>query len=55
MKNGLPVNPVLYKMVVLITCFLLVMLYNKSKAHNPMQSFNNDFAKQQYAVLGNGF
>ncbi len=31
MKNGLPVNPLLFKMVVLITCFMLVMLYNKSK------------------------
>ncbi len=31
MKNGLPVNPVLFKMVVLITCFMLVMFYNKSQ------------------------
>ncbi len=32
MKNGLPINPLLFKMIVLVTCFMLVMLYNKSKA-----------------------
>ncbi|MEN9569016.1 MAG: hypothetical protein RL172_247 [Bacteroidota bacterium] len=32
MKNGLHINPVLFKMVILVTCFMLVMLYNKSKA-----------------------
>lgn len=32
MKNGLQINPMLFKMVVLVTCFMLVMLYNKSKA-----------------------
>jgi hypothetical protein len=32
MKNGLPINPMLFKMMVLLTCFMLVMLYNKSKA-----------------------
>lgn len=31
MKNGLHMNPLLFKMVVLVTCFMLVMLYNKSK------------------------
>ena len=31
MKNGLHFNPLLFKMVVLVTCFMLVMLYNKSK------------------------
>ncbi len=31
MKNGLHINPLLFKMVVLITCFMLAMLYNKSK------------------------
>lgn len=31
MKNGLHFNPVLFKMVLLVTCFMLVMLYNKSK------------------------
>lgn len=32
MKNGLHINPVLFKMIVLVTCFMLTMLYNKSKA-----------------------
>ncbi len=32
MKNGLHMNPLLFKMVVLVTCIMLVMLYNKSKA-----------------------
>ncbi len=32
MKNGLHFNPMLFKMAVLVTCFMLVMLYNKSKA-----------------------
>ncbi len=32
MKNGMHINPVLFKMVVLVTCFMLVMVYNKSKA-----------------------
>ena len=32
MKNGLQMNPMLFKMVLLVTCFMLVMLYNKSKA-----------------------
>jgi hypothetical protein len=32
MKNGLHINPLLFKMVVLVTCFMLVMFYNKSKA-----------------------
>jgi len=32
MKNGLHFNPLIFKMVVLVTCFMLVMLYNKSKA-----------------------
>jgi hypothetical protein len=31
MKNGLPINPLLFKMIVLVTCFMLVMFYNKSK------------------------
>ena len=31
MKNGLHMNPLLFKIVVLVTCFMLVMLYNKSK------------------------
>ncbi|MFT3681329.1 MAG: hypothetical protein QM791_13715 [Ferruginibacter sp.] len=32
MKNGLHMNPLLFKMVVLVTCVMLTMLYNKSKA-----------------------
>jgi len=32
MKNGLHMNPLLFKMVALVTCIMLVMLYNKSKA-----------------------
>ena len=32
MKNGLHINPLLFKMMVLLTCFMLVMLHNKSKA-----------------------
>ena len=31
MKNGLHINPLLLKMVLLVTCFMLVMFYNKSK------------------------
>lgn len=31
MKNGLHMNPLLFKMVVLVTCLMLVMFYNKSK------------------------
>lgn len=34
MKNGLHINPLLFKMVVLVTCFMLVMFYNKSKGAN---------------------
>ncbi len=32
MKNGLQMNPMLFKMMILVTCFMMVMLYNKSKA-----------------------
>lgn len=32
MKNSLHSNPLLVKTIVLVTCFMLVMLYNKSKA-----------------------
>lgn len=32
MKNGLQFNPMLFKAVILVTCFMLVMFYNKSKA-----------------------
>jgi len=32
MKNGLHMNPMLFKMIILVACFMMVMLYNKSKA-----------------------
>ena len=32
MKNNLHTNPLLFKLLVLITCFMLVILYNKSQA-----------------------
>ena len=31
MKNNLHSNPIIFKMIVLVTCFMLVMLYNKAK------------------------
>jgi hypothetical protein len=36
MKNGLHINPLMLKAVVLLTCFMLVMLYNKTKAQAPV-------------------
>jgi hypothetical protein len=36
MKNGLHTNPMLFKAAILITCFMLVMFYNKAKAHGPV-------------------
>jgi hypothetical protein len=39
MKNGLQTNPVMFKMILLVTCFMLAMLYNKSKAATTQQSF----------------
>lgn len=38
MKNGLQMNPMVFKMMVLVTCFMLVMLYNKSKAADIRQT-----------------
>ncbi len=38
MKNGLQTNPVMFKMIVLVTCFMLAMLYNKSKAAVPQST-----------------
>lgn len=32
MKNNLQTNPLLFKLLVLITCFMLVIFYNQSKA-----------------------
>ena len=32
MKNSLHISPILLRMVLLVTCFMLVIMYNKSKA-----------------------
>lgn len=32
MKNSFHGNPLMFKIVILLTCFMLVMVYNKSKA-----------------------
>ena len=32
MKNNLHTNPLIFKLLVLVTCFMLVILYNKSQA-----------------------
>ncbi len=32
MKNDLQSNPALFKIVILFTCFMLVLLYNRTKA-----------------------
>jgi hypothetical protein len=37
MKNGLHINPLMLKAVVLLTCFMLVMFYNKAKAQAPAE------------------
>lgn len=37
MKNGLHLNPIMLKAVVLLTCFMLVMIYNKAKAQTQVQ------------------
>jgi len=47
MKNGLQMNPMLFKMMVLLTCFMLVMLYNKSKAADTKQVAANTSVYQQ--------
>jgi hypothetical protein len=38
MKNGLHINPLFFKMAVLVTCFMLVMFYNKSKGADISQA-----------------
>lgn len=48
MKNLFQTNPVLFKAIVLITCFMLVMFYNKSKAAD---CNSNAFSKSQIAVV----
>jgi hypothetical protein len=45
MKNGLQMNPMLFKAIVLVTCFMMVMLYNKSKAADTRQTTVNMEAK----------
>ena len=32
MKNNIHTNPLLFRMIILVTCFLLVMLYSKTYA-----------------------
>lgn len=32
MKNSLQTNPVILKIIVLVTCFMMAMFYNQSKA-----------------------
>jgi hypothetical protein len=60
MKNNLQGNPAMLKIIVLFTCFMLVMLYNKSKAasHWPPStykkvslSFNEDMTKTELSVV----
>ena len=38
MKNNLQTNPLLFKMLVLVTCFMLVILYNKAQAETPVSN-----------------
>jgi hypothetical protein len=62
MRNSFQTNPVVFKIIVLITCFLLVMIYNKSKAadiyHYPPATFKKatvlfteNVAKKELKVL----
>lgn len=32
MKNSLQTKPFIFKIIVLVTCFMMVMFYNQSKA-----------------------
>jgi hypothetical protein len=58
MKNNLQTNNVLFKIIVLITCFMLVLFYNRSKAcgneflsfKNVMVLFTEDAAKKELTV-----
>ena len=36
MKNNLHTNPLLFKLLVFVTCFMLVILYNKAQAETPV-------------------
>jgi hypothetical protein len=60
MRNNLQGNPAILKIIVLLTCFMLVMLYNKSKAadHHPFStfkkvtvSFSQDVVKNELTVV----
>ena len=42
MKNNFYANPLLYKMILLFTCFMLVILYNKSKAEGLPKSLHTN-------------
>lgn len=44
MKNGMHINPVMFKMIVLVTCFMLVMVYNKSKAADCTTAYSSAVA-----------
>ncbi len=37
MRNSYNYYPLLYKIIAVVFCFLLVILYNKSKANSPLQ------------------
>lgn len=42
-------NPFLFKLVVLVTCFMLVMLYNKSKGAGTI-SFKKHDSKYHHTI-----
>jgi hypothetical protein len=60
MKNNLEANPLLFNMILLVTCFMLVMVCNKSKAAGlPIVSgtgthvavnFKNDIVKNELSI-----
>lgn len=60
MKNNLHANPLLFKMAFLVTCFMLVILYNKAKAADVKPAitpsskvvinFTNDTKKKELSV-----
>jgi len=41
MKNNLHTNPLLFKLLVLVTCFMLVILYNKAQAETPVPKLSH--------------
>lgn len=59
MRNNLQSNPIAFKIIILLTCFMLVMLYNKSKAGELPPStfkkvavtFRQDLAKSELMIL----